>query len=241
MTRAQNIRLVAQQNLETAVKGIDLIRADDKYAPRAAVAGGLATLVRLGHAIIAVRCVAAALADEAVDIASAVWLVDEALARGDAQTQIEAADLLWRNAERLVPEDKPGTFHWPARWIEDWRVDVPLDARISLCMAALVAYNSRTRVWWREHDDVLSIAYAAMSEETDPNLRAQWAKVVLVLADANDQDGAFTKHGKWRTYRQVREEANRVPTSREGVASIYGEIRKLRAPLPTEPHGSGPT
>ena len=46
--------------LDTAVKGLELLVVDDHYAPQARIAGGLAILVHLGHPIIALRTLAAA-------------------------------------------------------------------------------------------------------------------------------------------------------------------------------------
>ncbi|WP_448620896.1 hypothetical protein [Geodermatophilus sp. URMC 65] len=131
ITRAHNLRLLAAQEaaesqqaivqeeterrlvLDTAVKGVSLLGAGDgKYAPRAAVAGALATLVHLGHPVIAMRCLAAAWADKAIDTASATGLIDEGLASDDGGSQLEA-NLLMTNAGQLVTDDRPGDLHWP--------------------------------------------------------------------------------------------------------------------------------
>jgi len=66
-------------NLDTVIRCLNLICNDGNYAPKAATAAGFATLVQLGHPIIAMRALASAFPEHAVDRSTATWLIGEVL------------------------------------------------------------------------------------------------------------------------------------------------------------------
>ena len=65
--------------LDAVTKVLNLIYMDEGYSPKGAIAGGLATLVQLGHPIVAMRVLAAVLRDTAVDYETAAWLISQVL------------------------------------------------------------------------------------------------------------------------------------------------------------------
>jgi hypothetical protein len=68
--------------LDTAVQCLTLL-GDDKYAPPARIAGALTSLVHLRHPIIALRCLAAMWPEgNAVDVKTAVWIMEQAFDKG---------------------------------------------------------------------------------------------------------------------------------------------------------------
>jgi hypothetical protein len=81
LTRASAERSLAQQQLDTAVQALSLIKNETDYAAKAVVSGALATVEHLGHPVIAMRTLQTALRDDAVDINTAVWLIDQVLSR----------------------------------------------------------------------------------------------------------------------------------------------------------------
>jgi hypothetical protein len=87
----QNRRSEYRLTMDTAVRGIALSQSPDgSYGTNAVVAGSLATLAHLDHPVIAMRMLAAAWRDNAVDTASAVWLINEVLIKGTPESQLEA-------------------------------------------------------------------------------------------------------------------------------------------------------
>jgi hypothetical protein len=88
--------------VDTAISGLSLVSQDGKYAPKASIAGGLASLVHLGHPNIAMRVLGAALTDDAVDGDTAAWLLGQILisdvTTGTAEDLVRAKREAGRNS-----------------------------------------------------------------------------------------------------------------------------------------------
>jgi hypothetical protein len=143
--------------LDTAVKGLELLVVDDHYAPQARIAGGLAILAYLGHPMIALRTLAAAWVE--VDISSAMWLIGEVLrfrpegttVQISTESQIEASSLLLNHASGLCKDDQHrGEFEWPEAIWGEWPVHLPQDARINVMFAIIEVILSRDQGWWNK-------------------------------------------------------------------------------------------
>jgi hypothetical protein len=249
LTRAHNLRLLAVQEaadsrqaatqneterrlvLDSAVKGVGLISAGDgTYAPQAVVAGALATLVHLEHPVIAMRCLSAAWTDRAIDAASAVWLIGEALASDFPESQLEAAALLLDKADLLVREDAAGADpYWPGRWREGWRSDVPIDARVYICEAVVRTLITHPPDWWRgEGLWALSVFVAALDAEVDKDMRGGIAEIVLVFIE-DKEVGSVSVPSGWRSYSELREQAEEAMAAySEPIAPIDELIPAVR-------------
>ena len=116
--------------LDTAIRGLELIGSEGKYAPTATIAGALATLVHLGHPVIAMRALDAAWHDDAVDAATGCWLISQVFQEGSEESMLEAARLLRIHAKALCgSEAEIGTYEWPYAIYDKWPQQLPLDAR----------------------------------------------------------------------------------------------------------------
>jgi len=106
--RSHNQRTSEQLALDTAVKGLDLLTVSDgEYAPKAKIAGALATLVHLGHPTIAMRALRVVWAERVVDEGTACWLISQVLQSESDDSKIEACELLRANASKLPFEGPP--------------------------------------------------------------------------------------------------------------------------------------
>lgn len=164
-----------RQKLETVVKSLELVStADHAYAVPAQVAGSLAALVHLGHPVIAMRTLHAAWSDGSVDVATAVWLINEVLDGGSPASQKEASHLLCEHASDLCDkrDDHKGEFEWPELLYAEWPTRTPRACRFDIIFAIVGVLTSRDEAWW-EYGDGWSIVllHEAMKEDSDPVLK----------------------------------------------------------------------
>jgi len=140
----------ARLALDTVVKSLELlIRNDGEYAPKAKVAGALAALVHLEHPVIAMRTLSAAWDDNAVDAATACWLISEVFAGGTEDSKYEAAMLLMLHVSELCMDDtRKGVFEWPSFIYLKWPMSIPRDARYVILISLIELVLSRNQDWW---------------------------------------------------------------------------------------------
>ena len=149
----ENQKLVAAEEtdrrlaLDSVVKGLELLVADGKYAPKARIAGALGALVHLNHPVIAMRALSAAWDEEAVDNATACWLIGEVLSGDSDEAAREATILLRRHATKLPRTE--GTTEWPLSVRYDWPLNIPADARGRILSALAEMLLSHNKKWWR--------------------------------------------------------------------------------------------
>jgi hypothetical protein len=171
------------------VKSLELIVvADGNYAPRGRIAGALAALVHLGHPVIAMRTLAAAWEEDAVDSATGVWLISEVFQTGSPASKHEAARLLRIHARRLAVRE--GKFLWPDVLAESWPNDAPAGARMHIIRSIVELILSRDRVWWGEgHDLLITLLDTARTDDPDGDVRDAAAYILKPLVKAWQTDG----------------------------------------------------
>lgn len=208
-TRAQAKRTERRLALDTAVSGLQLVSSNDghTYAPKAVVAGALATLVHLDYPVIAMRTLAAAWEENAVDAASATWLINEVYGSENEEAQLEAAVLLDRHATELCLQDQ-GSFLWPSEIEYIWPDNISLRARILTFRAILKVLMSKTPEWW-EGGGRAGWATALFREVmlTDPDNRIKREAIValkILLPKLKISD--LLLHVEWKPVEDVKQE-----------------------------------
>ena len=241
-TRSANERTSTQLGLDTAVKGLELlVSSDGKYAPPAKVAGALATLVDLGHPVIAMRSLATAWDDGAVDTATACWLVGQVYRRGSEESMLEASRLLRQHSGELIgKEDQRDTFHWPDALYDEWPRRVPFEARYNNLVSVIRLILSRDLQWWaRDTAWIFFVLYLIVRH--DRKLRPTAAEVIATFYPLLEDfmvDGYITKEGKNVKERALRRVMRRTPS---GVVfgDIDGHLPRIRTWMEERPAESG--
>jgi hypothetical protein len=158
----------ARMTLETVVRGLELlVVGDGAYAPRARIAGSLATMVQLGHPAIAMRVLATLWQEDKVDNGTACWLISEVLRMGTRQSRIEAAYLLYRHADSLTDSGAEAWFDWPDILQDNWSTDFPLEARLRILASFVMVVLSKEPSWWGS--DWWFFPYLDEVAQTDPD------------------------------------------------------------------------
>jgi hypothetical protein len=172
--------------LDTAIRGLELIGSEGRYAPTATIAGALATLVHLGHPVIAMRALDAAWDDDAVDAATGCWLISQVFQEGSEESMLEAARLLRTHAKGLCgSETEIGICEWPYVIYDKWPQQLPLDARIDVVHSLLDILLSRNPDWWgRDWNWIIVLLFLALRYEQDQALKASIGYVLPPLVDA---------------------------------------------------------
>jgi len=219
VTSNQNRRSENRLILDTAVRGIALTQTSDgAYGTNAVVAGALATLVHLDHPVIAMRVLAAAWDDDAVDIGSAVWLINEVLVKGTAASQEEAANLFYVHAPELCG-DTTGEFTTPNSLFQSWLPDLPFPARQALVLGLVKLLISKDKSWWTGgHRWETPIFREIIETDSDWTIRKFAYDVLdILLSDVEDWERNFNYGGKFVTYAQMRETLRAMKDAMESV------------------------
>ncbi|MFD5731660.1 hypothetical protein ACFWIY_02370 [Streptomyces sioyaensis] len=207
LTANHNRQAEKRLGLDTAVKGIALTHvADGSYAKKAVVAGALSTLVHLHHPVIAMRMLAAIWEEGAVDKASAIWLIDEALERGTPESKVEASRLFDKHAEELC-HTIPGQYEFPAILEKKWPSELPYEARLALIFGIPKFLTSKPIPWWTDgHHWVCPLLEAAREEDKDKNIQAFAARMLkILLYDIDDSSNDGHRLGsKTRTLAEIK-------------------------------------
>jgi len=178
MDKEANARL----ELDTAVRVLELISYQGGYAPKGRVAGGLATLVQLGHPVIAMRVLSAAWQEGGVDDYSATWLIDQVFTLGSDEAKEEASALLRLHAPMLTGEGQPkGFFSFPKSLQTDWPKELPPRARLNNLVAMIAVIVSKDRNWWNGPPLLQRLIWKVMEEDPDRNIRATAAAAMDAL------------------------------------------------------------
>jgi hypothetical protein len=195
---AQAAEAQTRQALETAVQVLNLIKNEGGYAGKAVTGGALTTLVHLGHHVIAMRTLQAALREDAVDMSTAVWLIDQVLqvstsadSRDDlVASKQDAAGLLVDYVHRLSEDSRPGLFDWPSCAFGRWPTSLDPQAGWSLMLALLKLLTSRPAEFWTAEDHtwswvIFTLDQLAQDETGDPSLRQTAATYGVRLLEAH--------------------------------------------------------
>ena len=213
--------------LDTTVSGLRLVTNQEGtgYAPMAAVAGALATLINLDQPTIAMRALFAAWRDGAIDSASAVWLVSEIMRVNDGKIQLEAARLLSEQADSLCGHN-PGEFSWPPTLFEQWIPSMPLDARIYVICALLKTLISKPLSWWDESESIgwaIATLDEAILKDSSPYVGSLAANSLDVLLKAIDEEEEVLSFiGGEKKYKDIRRRL--APISRDWTTAYYDNL-----------------
>jgi hypothetical protein len=141
--------------LDTVAKLLEHITEEGQYAPKARIAGAIATMMQLRAGVVATRILGELWSADQVDSSTAVWLVDRVI--GDVKASPEevhaAIGVLAANAEKLVPakEAKEQDFYeWPAIVEDSWPSELPAASQHLLMYAAIRTLVAREINFWRD-------------------------------------------------------------------------------------------
>jgi hypothetical protein len=228
-----NARAEERFRLDTAVSGLKLLTAGDgsEYSTTAVVAGALATLLHLGHPVIAMRVLAACWDDGQVDMASATWLISEIFALDAPQAQIEASFILDVHAAELCHEI-PGRFFWPAEVSDGWIPDAPLSARLRVLRAILTTVTSKDRQWWKDAGRqgwAVAVLREVLAKDPDADLKAHAAEAIRTMLPVLRQAGLveIQTANAWIQLGQMESEVNETPTAAKRIVMLDKSLQKL--------------
>jgi hypothetical protein len=195
-----------RQTLETAVQVLELLKVEGGLANRVVTAGALTTLVYLRQSVIAMQMLRVALDENAVDIRTAVWLVDRILSEPptlENRAQLDAskhnaAELLSEHVADLTNDANPGMAEWPTSALAAWPANLSVQCSRALLMALVDLLSSRSASWWTQADRTWSwVVYTlyelALETTAEPELRQEAAgyatSLLMVLPAYAEVDG----------------------------------------------------
>ena len=185
---------------DTVARILELITVDGGYAPRARVAGAIATLMQLRGGTIAVRILGELWKDNAVDSDTAVWLIDRILLQyrsGASETEVQdALSLLVINSSKLVPgpNDPDQTWYvWPSVVTGKWAAHLPLRAKDALIVASVRVLLAREVSYWTNVGDAFPVDMLAAAIEDEAVTTV--APVLRALIDSGVVDQVATYIG----------------------------------------------
>ncbi len=201
-----------RQRLETAIAILTLIKHEGGYAGKAVTGAAIATLVVLEYPVIAMRTLQAAMAEKVIDIASAVWVIDQVLGqpalpapqaaateknarhpKSDQKdlraSRDDATQLLFDHSAELTREVEPGAFHWPTCALGQWPAGLSLQCAWLLTHALLRMLMSQRPEWWTTAGSTWSWVVYTLHEITldpaaDPRLKQETSVYGLILLEA---------------------------------------------------------
>jgi hypothetical protein len=200
----------ARLTLDTVVKSLDLLVMNDgKYAPKARVAGALAALVHLEHPVIAMRSLSAAWDDNAVDAATACWLISGVFDQGTEDGKYEAAVLLLLHVSDLCADDAhKGIFEWPSFIYLRWPMSIPREARYVNLIALTELILSRSQDWWGQSPGIaMLMLHEIRQTDDDHEIRdtaAAFLKALLPILEDMDETYNWSISGNRVTLTDIR-------------------------------------
>jgi hypothetical protein len=234
LTRSSNERTSNQLALDTAVKGLELlVGSDGEYAPTARTAGSIAALVHLGHPIIAMRVLSSAWDEEAVDAATACWLISEVFQRGSQESMLEAALLLKAHARQLCKRnDRKGEFNWPSAIYDRWPLNIGLESRYLNFLSVIEVLLSRDRAWWGKKYEAFAISTMDLIVQHDKKLRSTAAIMLKPLLEAIGYQSGETTISRGTEFFKLEDVRKRVSKVKPGglrALEITSRLDELRA------------
>jgi hypothetical protein len=231
LTRSHNQRMLERTSLDTVVKGLELILGHEgRYAPRARVAGALAALVHLGHPVIAMRTLNAAWEDNAVDTDTATWLISEVMSAGSKDSKIEASVLLSSRASELCVDSDPPRVSWPANLSDEWRTDLPIDARLTIVITILEVLLSRDVKWWAGYQGwAVVLLDDARLKDSNPGIRYYAAEAlgIVIRTYGPKPTGVWSFKGGWKSLEKISAEVADCEISDADLDYRLGLLRRL--------------
>ena len=174
--------------LESVVKGLELLTDGQKYAPKARVAGSLATLVRLGQPSIALATLRTAWEAGAVDAVVAAWLINRIIETGSPSEVSTASMYLMERASELVTEFEGGLLVVVPDSIEDaWNTEWPRMTKIQFVGTLALAHVAVKREAWRNGRPVLLQSLWRAAQDPDGYVATTAAKLLGAIAPTVDE------------------------------------------------------
>jgi len=174
--------------LETTLGGLKVMSPDGKPSP-AVVAGGLATIVHLGHALIAMRVLATALDHKEVDSGTAAWVLGAGLLDDDPAVRDEAASLLGEHGSEFTDDAHRGFFAWPDCLTTRWVTNLSRAASLNVVAGLQDLLLSQDRDWWAADWSWVIITFdEAVLNEPDLDTKLAAASAVALLIDFWDDE-----------------------------------------------------
>jgi hypothetical protein len=221
--------------LESVVKSLELLTDGQEYAPKARVAGSLATLVRLGHISIAVGTLRAAWTAKAVDAEIAAWLTDRAIEEGTEEDVFTVSTTLVEHASELAVEWEHGLItHMRHSLRDNWNTTWPQQAKVKLIGMLTLAHISVKPEAWINGTAVFLKPLWRASQDDDPLVGTTAAKALAALAPrAEDLRPLFgTRPGAIAQAEEAHRKVEEVAAGTEffpRIAVIVGRIKQWQS------------
>lgn len=165
--------------LDSTTKDLEII-AEEK----ARVAGALASMVKLGQPVVAMRALGPIWTANAVDSYTATWLIDQVLNENRELSAVkEAATLLQVHSKSLTDEESHAVS-WPGQLHRHWNYYLPEYAKQQILKALIHVITSQSISWWQFNDTgtrwFIRILLEA-AEDRDKDIRVAASKVLISL------------------------------------------------------------
>jgi hypothetical protein len=178
--------------IDSVAKILELVTVEQGYAPRARVAGAIATMVQLRGGSVAVRILGELWKDDGVDSDTAVWLIDRILKESKSDDEVTAAAfLLGQNVSKLVPAPGDSSQDWtnfPPTLERGWPAHLPSDAKNEFIVLAPRVLLVRDIAWWKGLSTVLPVdLLVAALDDQEYGLAAAFVLSALLDSGALDE------------------------------------------------------
>jgi hypothetical protein len=229
-------------SMDSVINGLELMCRNGEYSPKAITAGGLATLVQLGHPIVAMRALAAAMPDGAVDDDTATWLISQVLTATTTKgtswdleaAKEEAANLLYKYAPYLTDASSENAdFSWPDAVTAQWPEGLPQNASLNILAALVELLLSQRKEWWKSNGQTYSwISYtideALTKEEKQPPVRMGAAILGKAILDVTD-DSMFAGMNDARERLVITENIASVVINKSQAPTLDALVERIQA------------
>jgi hypothetical protein len=193
--------------LDSVVRGLELLTEGNGYASKAAVSGGLATVVRLGQASIALTALRTAWKDGAVDPGMACWLTDRVIESGSSADITVASTTLLEHSDQLayMSQTNHVIIILPDSIEDNWDEGWPTVAKTSFIGALAGAQMAVPPEAWMNGNPVLLRSLLKATYDSDAYIATTAAKVLRAFAPTveelapifgTDRDSSRSKAGE---------------------------------------------
>ena len=198
LTKSYNDKSLASQNLNTVVSALGLISKNGQYSTGAATAAGGATLVQLGHPIVAMRALRPAFMDKAVGRDTFTWLISQVLTSKatvgtprDLQDAREEAAMLLREFSGKLTDHDGTDYSWPNALAAQWPSGLSVNTAWNLMYAIANLLTSESKEWWNQgggtYTWVIFTLDEALQRDSNSDIKAMAADLGLCLMEATDE------------------------------------------------------
>jgi hypothetical protein len=175
--------------LDSVAKGLELLSDGNGYSSKATVAGGLATVVRLGQASVAITVLRTVWRDNAVDPSIACWITDRVIESGNPSDIIVASTIMFENSKQLVQRSEDGglIIVLPDSIDDNWDPCWPQTAKTSMVGALARAQMAVPPEAWVGGNPVILRSLLKASEDPDTYIATTAAKVLKAFVPTAEE------------------------------------------------------